>query len=99
LPAFAHVFAFILFTVAVLGNTRPALIVACAGWFVVDMAFELGQHPTIAGWLSAHLSSGLENLRIINHTVDYFLYGTFDPWDLVAISIGTLTTYLIIEKN
>ncbi len=45
------------------------------------------------------LSSGPENLRIINHTVDYFLYGTFDPWDLVAISMGALTAYLIIEKT
>ena len=80
LPAFAHVFAFILFTVALLGNTRPVLFVACAGWFVIDAAFELGQHPQIASWLSAHLSSGPENLMLVNHTADYFVYGTFDLW-------------------
>jgi hypothetical protein len=30
---------------------------------------------------------------------EYFLYGTFDPWDLVAISMGALTAYFIIEKT
>lgn len=99
LPAFAHVFAFILFTVAVLGNSRSVLIVTCVGWFLVDVAFELGQHPSIASWLSAHLSSGPENLMLVNHTADYFVYGTFDPWDLVTISVGALTAYLVIEKT
>ena len=99
LPAFAHVFAFILFTVALLGNSRSDLIVTCVGWFLVDVAFELGQHPSIASWLSAHLSSGPENLILVNHTADYFVYGTFDPGDLIAISMGALTAYLVIEKT
>ncbi len=36
---------------------------------------------------------------LVNHTADYFVYGTFDPWDLVAISVGTLAAYLVIEKT
>ena len=99
LPAFAHVFAFILLTTALIGNTRTVCLGACLGWWIVDSAFELGQHPAVADWLSAHLSPGPENLTIVNYTVDYFLYGTFDPWDLLAITIGVLAAYLVIEQT
>ena len=99
LPAFAHVLAFILLTTALIGSTRAVCLSACLGWWVVDAAFELGQHPAVADWLSTHLSPGPENLAIVNHTVDYFVYGTFDPWDLVAITVGVLAAYLVIEKT
>lgn len=98
LPAFAHVFAFILLTTALIGNTRTVCLSACIGWWVVDSAFELGQHPSIASWLSTYLSPGPESLAIVNYTVDYFVYGTFDPWDLLAITVGGLAAYLVIEK-
>lgn len=99
LPTFAHVFAFILFTVVVLGNTRLASILACAGWLVVELAFELGQHPQVATWLSAVLSPDPDSPTIIVYTANYFVSGTFDPWDLVAICLGALTAYVVIKKT
>lgn len=99
LPAFAHVFAFILLTTALIGNTRAVCLSACLGWWLIDTAFELGQHPYVADWLSTHLSRGPENLTIVNYTVDYFVHGTFDPWDLLAITLGVVAAYLVIEKT
>ena len=48
LPTFAHVFAFSLLTAALLTGERKTAITVCLGWFVVEAAFEVGQHPAIA---------------------------------------------------
>lgn len=29
----------------------------------------------------------------------YFLHGTFDPWDLLAIAIGGLTAYAALQNT
>ena len=99
LPAFAHVFAFSLLTIAVLGGGRRTAIVACSGWFLVDAAFELGQHPTLAAELARFIPSWFEGIPILHRTDDFFLAGTFDAFDLVAMALGALTAYWVMQRT
>jgi hypothetical protein len=57
LPSFVHPLAFSLFTAAALpAAARPRYLV-CVVWFIVNAAFESGQHPQIRGHLGAALQS------------------------------------------
>jgi hypothetical protein len=97
LPAFAHVFAFSLLTMALLGGGRRTAITVCAGWFLVDTASELGQHPAIAASLAGLTPSWFEAIPILHRTDDLFRYGTFDPLDLVSIALGVFAAYLVMQ--
>lgn len=99
LPAFAHVFAFSLLTVALLGGGRRTVIAACSGWFLVDAAFELGQHPAIATKLASLTPSWFEAIPILHRTNDFFLSGTFDAFDLFAMALGALTAYGVMHRT
>ena len=96
LPEFIHVYGFILLTVA-LGLSPRRVVPICAFWWVVDSLFEIAQHPAIAPHLAAWLPNWFQHLPILDHTADYFLHGTFDPGDLVAIVLGTLVAYVTIR--
>ena len=52
LPTFVHVLAFCLFTTALLAGGKKTAIAVCVGWFLVELALELGQHPALAPSLS-----------------------------------------------
>ena len=82
LPTFTHVFAFILLTAALLNRSKRTSITVCVGWFVVDSAFEVGQHAYFAQWLSTFVPSWFQYIPILEKTKGYFVYGTFDPVDL-----------------
>lgn len=98
LPAFAHVFAFSLATAALLGNGRYVALGASATWFIVNLAFELGQHPAIAPGLVQLIPARFENIPILARTQGYFLYGTFDLLDLLFIALGALAAYLVMQR-
>ena len=38
-------------------------------------------------------------IPILDKTQGYFLHGTFDPWDLLAIALGGLTAYAALQKT
>ena len=99
LPAFAHVFAFSLLTMALLGGGRRAAIVVCSGWFFVNAAFELGQHSTIATKLAHLTPSWFEAIPILHRTDAFFLYGTFDPLDLLSIALGAFAAYVVMHRT
>ncbi len=99
LPTFAHVFAFILLTAALLAGGKKTAIAVCLSWFLVEVAFELGQHPALALSLSTVIPSWFESLPILNKTDSYFLYGTLDPLDLLAIALGALAAYVVIQRT
>jgi hypothetical protein len=99
LPAFAHVFAFSLLTVAFIGGGRRSAIAACSGWLLVDAAFELGQHPTIAPKLAHLTPTWFEVIPILNRTDGFFRYGTFDPLDLLFIALGALAAYIVAQRT
>lgn len=103
LPAFTHVFAFSLLTAACLGDGRYVAVGACAIWLLVDAAFELGQHPSLAPYLALFVPGWFDQIPILGRAASYFLNGTFDPWDLAAIFAGALAAYatltLITQRN
>ncbi len=97
LPTFAHVFAFSLLTIALVGGAKRTAVTVCLGWFLVDAAFEIGQHPQLAGWLSSLIPQWFEHIPVLDRTPSYFLYGTFDPLDLVSAALAALAAYLVIR--
>jgi hypothetical protein len=94
LPAFIHVFSFILITAGLLSCQKKGCLIICLSWLVVDCVFELGQKfnslavRTIPDWLAG--------IPFFENTENYFLHGTFDSFDLVSITIGTVIAYLVL---
>lgn len=94
LPSFVHVFCFILVTAGFLRCQKRGCIIICSIWFLIDCTFELGQKfkllftTMVPDWFSGILF--LENIK------NYFLSGTFDYNDLVAIAFGTIFAYFVL---
>ncbi len=97
LPTFAHVFAFCLLTAALLAGGKKTALAVCLGWFLVEAAFELGQHSALAPALPALIPSWFGDLPILNTTGSYFIYGTFDPLDMLALTLGVIAAYVVIQ--
>lgn len=95
LPDFVHVYAFALLTAAVVPQPKAVLPI-CAFWLVVDVLFELGQYPPFAGQIAGAIPTWFQEVPILDNTAAYFLQGVFDPWDLLAIFLGTLAAYLTL---
>lgn len=99
LPTFTHVFAFALLTAVLLNGVRGAAVSACLAWGVLEAVFEVGQHARVAAWLVERLPQGADSNPLLAKTVDYFRYGTFDPGDLLAIVLGALAAYVVIQQT
>ena len=97
LPTFAHVFAFSLLLGTVLGDTKKTRIIVCLGWFTVDSLFELGQHPQVSELLLNLIPQWCEKIPLLYKTDSYFLYGTFDPLDMLSIALGALAAYAVFH--
>ncbi len=99
LPTFTHVFAFSLLTVVLLRPSKKVSAVVCLGWFLLDAVFEVGQHPDVAQWITTLIPSWFEYIPILEQTEGYFVYGTFDPVDMLSIALGAMAAYLVIQKT
>jgi hypothetical protein len=106
LPAFLHVYAFILLTVVVYARSHRQIIVICVSWLTVESLFEIGQIDLIAEAISVHIPGWFSGIPFLENAPNYFLLGTFDAFDLLSISAGTLAAYLTVilskgvpEKN
>lgn len=93
-PTFVHVFSFILITAGVLSCQKRGCFIICLSWLLLDCAFELGQKfktvpsQIIPGWFSG--------IPFLENTQIYFLRGTFDVLDLVAVALGTVAAYFFL---
>ena len=96
LPDGLHVYALILLTAAV-APTPTRILPICALWFAIDSLFELAQHPTLAPHVVAIQPAWFAQLPILENSTNYFLHGTFDPGDLIAIVIGTAAAYMTLR--
>lgn len=90
LPSLVHPFAFSLFTAAVLPLRSAWRFGACAAWFALNAAFELGQHPAVRSDLGASIESVLGRTALGRTLSNYFVGGRFDRSDIVAAAIGAL---------
>jgi hypothetical protein len=94
LPAFIHVFSFILITAGLAYCNKRGYLIICLSWFVVACAFELGQKfNSLVVKIIPHCFSGIPYL---DNTKNYFLHGTFDYFDMTAITIGTIMAYFVL---
>jgi hypothetical protein len=90
LPAAVHPFAFSLLTAAALPSRLAWRYGACAAWCVVNIAFEVGQHPLFSGHLVSALQATSGQFVPGRALSSYFLHGTFDAADIVAGAFGAL---------
>jgi hypothetical protein len=93
LPSLLHVAALSLATIALLGRSRIACVVACGSWTSINVLFEIGQHPHVAALLSAtfHEQRGW----LLDTLSAYFRRGTFDHADLGAAVGGGGLAYAL----
>jgi hypothetical protein len=93
LPAFSHVFAFILLTSGFTTCGKMGSLIVCLSWFLIDLAFELGQK--FYAWVPIVIPEWFEGIPILENTRDYFILGTFDIFDVAAIAVGALSAYVV----
>ena len=94
LPAFIHVFSFVLITAGFVSYRKRGYLIICLCWFLVDCAFELGQKFTT--WSLNMIPDWFEGIPLLGNAENYFLHGTFDFTDLAAIALGTLIAYFVL---
>ena len=94
LPAFIHVFSFILITAGVVSCRKTGYLIICASWLILDCSFELGQKYNAL--ISAIIPDWFAGIPVLENSNSYFLKGTFDPADMAAIIGGTMAAYVIL---
>ena len=94
LPAFLHVFSFILITAALLSPQKSGCFVVCFSWVFIDSFFELSQKYSaltlkiMPNWFS--------DIPFLENSANYFRNGTFDIFDLAAITLGGIIAYFVL---
>jgi hypothetical protein len=95
LPSFLHVFAFALITAGLVSCGKRGWFIICSGWFLINSAFEFGQK--FSAWTSKHIPGSFESIPILENTKGFFLQGTFDVHDLIAMAIGAVAAYVVLS--
>jgi hypothetical protein len=94
LPAFIHVFSFILITAGLIFCNKRGYLIICLSWFLIDCAFEMGQKYST--WYAGIIPCWFDGIPFLENTKNYFLQGTFDVIDLAAIALGTIIAYFVL---
>jgi len=94
LPAFIHVFSFIVITAALISWQKRGYLIICLSWFLVNCAFELGQK--FDDLASKIIPDWFAGIPFLENTKNYFLKGTFDFIDLAAIAFGATMAYFVL---
>ena len=94
LPAFIHVFSFILITAALISWQKKGYLIICLSWFLIDCAFELGQK--FDAWSSRIIPCWFAGIPFLENSKSYFLQGTFDLFDMAAIALGSIAAYFVL---
>ena len=98
LPSFFHTYAFILLTFIVLGTlSRFNLYLSISLWATVEVLFEMGQHDLFNHSIVDIIPDWFERIPVFDISDNYFLHGTFDPLDLLAIAIASVCAWLTVQ--
>jgi hypothetical protein len=96
LPDFIHPFAFALLTSGLISSSsRGIQFLICLGWFILESFFEFGQYYK-DGYLR-FIPSWLDSIPFLQNAKNFFLNGTFDPWDILFILGGTVTAFCVMS--
>lgn len=94
LPAFIHVFSFILITAGLMSCRKTGFLMICLSWFLAGCAFELGQKYNT--WSASVMPDWFAGIPFLENSKNFFLQGTFDFNDMAAIALGTLIAYFVL---
>ena len=97
LPSFVHPFSFSLLTAAALPQRSVPRYGACIAWAAVNLAFEAGQHPWVSVRLASALQGELAGMPFSRPLARYFVRGTFDPGDVLAVLLGALAAAFVLR--
>lgn len=98
LPDFIHPFSFALLTLALMPNApRSVRAMICLFWLLVDLMFEIGQ--CLGLQLGQFFTKLFPDCRALELFTDYFITGTFDYLDIMAICLGAMAAFIICEKT
>jgi hypothetical protein len=98
LPSLVHVFAFSLFSAALLPSRATLQYGACGAWFAINLAFEVGQHRAFKPLWGELLRTGAGDGPIARAVLTYLLRGTFDPSDVLAALFGALAAAALLHQ-
>ena len=93
LPAYLHVLAFAIFSIAIAG--RRHLLLICVGWFVVELIFELFQIDSVAFLIAGVLPAQFGNFVVLENVSSHFITGQFDVVDALFLLLGCGTAFAI----
>ena len=66
-------------------------------WLLIDCAFELGQN--FNSWPLKIIPDWVLGIPFLENSKNYFMHGTFDLTDMIAIFIGVTMAYLFLVKT
>jgi hypothetical protein len=97
LPDFLHLYAFILLSCALLQPRRAAILGITLVWLLIEVGFELGQHPAAAVHIVSVIPAWFSHIPVLENTAAYFTHGRFDPLDLIAMLLAAIAGYLTVR--
>ena len=96
LPEFIHPLSFALITMALFPKkSRGIRAIICLFWLLVNLLFEIGQ--AFGQQISQFLPTILPHTKVSDLVIIYFLRGTYDRLDVLAICLGTASAFIISE--
>lgn len=97
LPTFVHALAMPLLTAALLQPRRKAGMRAiCAAWCVVEIGFELAQHPRIGHTLLNALPADARSSALLAPFAHFVRSGRFDALDIAAALLASMVACAIL---
>jgi hypothetical protein len=93
-PDFFHPLGFSLISMAFF-KRRSSRVLLCILWLVFDSLFEIAQRYGRA--LSQHVPQWFSRVPFLENLASYLRNGTFDPYDLLAIALGSAAAFGIGE--
>lgn len=95
-PDFAHPFAFALFTMLIFPEAgRLGRMAICLFWLAMNLFFEMGQYfdEQFAGIVKLVLPDS----RLGDILADFFIIGTYDYFDVLAMGLGVIFAFIASE--
>jgi hypothetical protein len=94
LPPFIHALSFSMITSSLYPPKTLIYASICLTWLFIGVIFELGQGP--GKWIVQLIPEYIDSIPCIGSVRDYFLLGTFDVLDLLAVILGSSIGFLLL---
>jgi len=91
LPTFMHALSFSIITGSLFRPRTSTYAGVCILWFLIELAFELGQGP--GRWIAYSMPTWMDGLSVIR---EYFIFGTFDLLDILSAFLGSIAAFLLL---